>query len=125
MVPLTGHLIDAIDIGGVEEVAFINGEVVGLAVDLAGRGVDQPNSAVMLPTGLKNRELGATVDLQVGIGIAHGVEMARLTSQVEEVVLPLNQVVHRVLITDIGDVEADPAVDPIKIMEIAAVLWDE
>ena len=37
-VPLAGHFVDAVDVDGAEQVVFVDGEEIGLAVDLPRAG---------------------------------------------------------------------------------------
>ena len=59
----------------------------------------------MLAARFKNRELGSTVDVEVGIRVLHRVHMAGLAGQVKECVLPLDEVLEAVGITNIGNVD--------------------
>jgi hypothetical protein len=48
--------------------------------------------------------------------------VARLTGQIKQVVLPLNQVAHPVLISHVGNVHPDFVFDASNVERIAAVL---
>src|SRR5713226_7127170 len=76
VVPLAGHLVDAVDVGGPEQVPLVHREILGPAIDLSGARVDDANRGVVATAGLQDEQLRAAVDLQVGVGIGHGIDMA-------------------------------------------------
>ena len=51
--------------------------------------------------------------------------MAGLAGQVEEIVLPLHQVVHAVGVAHVGDVDPHPVLDAGDVEQIAAIFRDQ
>ena len=79
----------------------------------------------MFPAGLENGELRAAVDLQVGVRVLHRVHVAGLAREIEQEVLPLHQVFHAVLVTDVRDIHPDRVLDLFDIEQVAAIFRDE
>src|SRR6185503_5693722 len=75
--------------------------------------------------GLQDGKLGAAVNLQIGVGILHGVHMGGLSGEIEQEVLTLDQVPHAVVIADVGDVNAQAVFQVRQVEPITAVLRDE
>ena len=65
-------------------------------------------------------ELARALSEHPGVGV---VEL--LTRQIEDDILSAHQVVHRALLTDVGDVDADTVFDPGDVEQVAAVLGDQ
>jgi hypothetical protein len=125
VVPFAGHFVDAVDINGAEEVVFVYGEVVWFAIDLACAGEDDFDGGVVFAACFEDGKLGAAIDVEIGDGVVHGVEVARLAGKVEEVVLILDEVAHAMFVADIGDVDTDGGIEAMDIEEVAAVFRDE
>ena len=104
MVVLAGRLVDAVHVDG-HEVRLVDGQVLRPAVDLARAGEDDLHRRVVMAAGLEDRELAAAVDLEIRVRIAHGVDVARLAGEVEEIVLIADEVVQAVLVAHVGDVD--------------------
>ena len=82
-------------------------------------------SGIVLAAGFEDGELRAAVDLQVGVRVLHRVHVAGLAGQVEQVVLPLHEVAHAVLVAHVGDIDADAVLDAGDVEEVAAVFGDQ
>jgi hypothetical protein len=82
VVPLTSHLVDAVQIHRAELVILIHRQVLWLAVYLAGTGEDDFDIRVVFPARFQNGELCSAVDLRVVVGVLHGVYMAGLSGQI-------------------------------------------
>ena len=100
---------------------LVDGQVVGASIDLPGAGEDDSHVRIVLAARLEHGELRPAVHLQVLLREAHGVDVAGLPGQAEEVVLPANELSHPLfvarvrqldgdLITDVRDIEQPPAV---------------
>ena len=87
------------------------GRYCGAAVDLTRAREDDLDLRVVRAARLENRELAAAVDLEIGVRVAHRVEVARLAGQVEEVVLPSDEMAEAVLVADVRDVHRDVVLD--------------
>ena len=81
------------------------GRRMRLAVDLPRPRVDDLHPGVVLAHRLQDPELAAAVDLEVGEGIGHRVDVADLAGEVEEHVLAAHQVLHAVA-AHVRDVDA-------------------
>ena len=57
--------------------------------------------------------------------VAHAVDVADLAGQIEDHVLPAHQIVHRRLLADVGDVDAQPVFEAADVEQIAAVVVDQ
>jgi hypothetical protein len=108
-----------------EDMALVNREKIRSAVDLSGAGVNDPDGRVVFPTRFKNEQLGSAVDIEIHKGISHGVEMACLSGEVEQIVLALDQVSHAEFISNVGNVDPNPAFIPLEIKEVSPVLRDK
>jgi hypothetical protein len=109
----------------VKKVAFMHREKVRSAVNLSGAGVDDLDGRVVFAARFKNKQLGPAIDVEVHKRIFHGIEVACLAGEVEQIVLALDQVSHTEFITNVGDVDANPAFMAIQIEEITPVLGDK
>jgi hypothetical protein len=74
---------------------------------------------------LEQRQLAAAVDLEVGVRVEHAVDVADLAGEVEDHLAIAHQVVHRRLLPDVGDVDADLRLDAVDVEEVPAVVVDE
>ena len=74
---------------------------------------------------LEHRQLAAAVDLEIGVRVAHAVDVADLAGEVEDDVAVAHQVVHRRLLADVGDVDAHAVGDAVDVEQVAAVVGDQ
>ncbi len=125
VIPLPGHLVDAVHVRGVQQMPFVHRQIVRDAVDLPGARKDDLDVPVVLSAGLQDGELGAAVDLQVGVGLPHRVQVAGLSRQVEQVVLASDQIIHAILVPHVGDVHPHPVLDARDVEQVAAVFGDQ
>jgi hypothetical protein len=108
-----------------EDMALVDREKVRSPVDLSGAGVNDPDGRVVFPACFENEELGPAIDIEIHKGVFHGIEMACLSGEVEQIVLPLDQVGHAEFIPDVGDIDAYPAFITFQIEEVSPVLGDK
>ena len=73
MIPLAGHLVDAVDVDGAQEMVFVHGHVIRLTVDLSSARKNNFDVFVVIAAGFENGQLRSAVDLQVVIRVLHGV----------------------------------------------------
>src|SRR5580700_341720 len=125
VIKLARQLVDAVDVDGTQRMPFIDGQPFGPAVDLARAGKHNPRGRVEFPTRLENRELGAAIDLEVGERVLHRIEMARLSRQVEQKVLPGHVRAKTVGIANVGNIDADPTLQAVDIEAVATVFGHE
>ena len=78
-----------------------------------------------MAAGLEQGELAAAVDVEIGVRIAHAVDVADLAGEVEDHLAVAHQVVHRARLAHVGDVDAQPIGDAVDVEEVAAVVGDE
>src|SRR5581483_10949337 len=93
--------------------------------DLTCRGEDDARGRVRATTCLEDRELALAVDLEVRMRVDHRVEVTRLSCEVEDEVLPAHEVLHRMLVADVGDVDDHPIPNVGDVVEVPAVFGDE
>jgi hypothetical protein len=105
MVVLTGDLVDAVHVGRPHQMIFGNGQRAGPSVHLTRAGVDDFGAGVVMAARFEQRELRAAVDLEVGVRVAHAVDVADLAGEVEDDVLAPHQIVHRARLADVGDIQ--------------------
>ena len=74
---------------------------------------------------LEQRQLAAAVDLEVGVRIAHAVDVADLAGEVEDHLAALHQVVHRAGLAHVGDVHRDAVLDAGDVEQVAAVVGNQ
>ena len=55
VVPLARHLVDAVYIGRVHGVIFVQGQIIGLSILLACTSVDNLNGRVIVPASFEDR----------------------------------------------------------------------
>jgi hypothetical protein len=109
VVPLARHFVDAVHIRRMENMALVNREKVGPAINLSGTGIKDFDGGVVVPTRFQDEQLGPAIDVEIHKRIFHGVEMACLAGKVEQIVLTLNQVSHAEFIPNVSNVDANPA----------------
>ena len=98
---------------------------VGPAVDLARAGEDDLRAGIVVAARLEQRQLAAAVDLEIRVRIPHAVDVAHLAGEVEDDVAVAHEVVHRALLADVGDVDADAIGDAVDVEQVAAVVGDQ
>ena len=74
---------------------------------------------------LEQRQLAAAVDVEIGVRIAHAVDVADLAGEVEDHVAALHEVVHRAGLPHVGDVDRDLVFDAGDVEQVAAVLGNQ
>lgn len=100
-----------------------HGQVQGPAVDLAGPGVHDLGLDP-LPEGLEDPQLRTAVDLEIGEGIGHGVDVTHLAREIEDHVLALDQVFHG-MAAHVGDVDAHLVLVAIEVEQVPAIIGKE
>ena len=104
MVVLARGLVDAVDVGGPDEMALVHGQPVGPAINLPRAGVDDADARIVLAAGLEHRQLRAAVDVEIRVRIAHAVDVADLPGKVCSVT---HRLVPAVVIVRVGRAVAD------------------
>src|SRR5262245_42003555 len=89
VIPLTCHLVYSVNIDRPKKMFFIDRQIIGLSINLSCAGINDFDGWVVFAAGFEDGKLGTAIYLQVGVGIIHRVQVARLAGEVEEVVLPL------------------------------------
>ena len=125
MVVLAGRLVDPVDVGRAHEMALIDRKRVGAPVHLARTGEDDLHLRVVVAARLENGELAAAVDLEIGVGVPHAVDVAHLAREAEDDVAIADEMVHRRLLADVGHVDAHPIGDAVDVEQVAAGVRDE
>ena len=125
VVSLAGCLVDPVHIHGKDRVVFVHRQVRRPAVDLAGAREHDLDLGVVPAARFEDRELRATVDLEIRLRIGHRIEMARLAREVEQNVLALQEIPEAVLVADVGDVDPDLIRDLRHVAEVPPVLRDQ
>lgn len=125
VVPLARDFVDPVHIDWNDRVFFVDRKILGFAIDLSGRRVDDPDLGVVLAGRFQDGQLGCGVDLKIRERIRHGIHVAGLAGKIEEIILVLDQIGHGVGITDVGNVDLHLATKVLDIGEVAAILRDE
>jgi hypothetical protein len=94
-------------------------------VDLPRAGEHDLGRRVVIAACLEQRQLGAAVDVEVVVRVAHAVDVADLAGEVEDHLAIAYQVVHRRVLPDVGDVDADLRLDAVDVEEVPAVVVDQ
>jgi hypothetical protein len=75
--------------------------------------------------GFEDGDLREAIDFQIGHRILHGIEMARLSGEIEKVILALQQRPQAVQIAHIGNVDVHALAQRLDVETIAAVFRNE
>ena len=78
-----------------------------------------------MAAGFEQRQLAAAVDLEIGVRVAHAVDVADLSGEVEDDLAVLHQVVHRARLPHVGDVDAHAVLDAGDVEQVAAVVGNQ
>ena len=125
VVVLARGFVDAVDVRWPDEVHFGDGQRFGPAVHLARAGEHELRFRVVVATRLENRQLTATVDLEIRVRVAHAVDVAHLSREVEDHVAVTDQIVHGRLLPHVRDVDAQAIGDAVDVEQIAAVIGNQ
>ncbi len=125
VVPLPRRLVDAVDVDGAHQMPLIHRQVVRHPVDLARAGIHDLDAGIVLAAGFQDRELGAAVDVQVGVRIGHRIQVAGLPREVEEIILAAHQVAEAIDIPHVSDVDPHARFNAAEVKEVAPVFRDE
>ena len=104
---------------------FIYWQVIRFAVELAGTGKHNLDTRIRLTAGFQNGKLRRSVDVEISLRVGHGIDVAGLTRQVEQVVLALQQVGHGERVTHIRDIHRHFVANIFNIERITTVLRDQ
>ena len=100
-------------------------QLVRLAVDLPRAGEDHLRARIVMTARLEQRQLAAAVDVEIGVRVAHAVDVADLAGEVENHVAALHQVIHRARLPHIGDVDRHLVFNAGDVEQVAAVLGNQ
>ena len=100
---------------------FGDWKAVGATVYLTRAGEHDLHRWIVVTARLEERQLAAAVDLQVRVRVLHAVDVTDLSGEVEDHIVSLHEMVHRRLLTDVGDVQADAIFDALNVEQVAAV----
>src|ERR671925_740164 len=85
------------------------------AVDLSSAGEDDAEAGIVGAARLQQRQLGTAIDLEIGLGIVHRVDVARLAGQVEENVLAPQPPDQLIDVADVEHIDLDLTLDPLEV----------
>ncbi len=125
VIGLARHLVDAVDVDWMQDVLLIDRRVVRPAIDLSGTREDDLDAGIDRPAGLEQGQLRPAVDFEIDQRVGHRIEMAGLSSQVEEIFPPVQQMAQPVHIADVGDIDGQPIGNVGDVEEIAAIFRDQ
>ena len=125
MVVLAGRLIDPVDVSRPNQMFLGDWQIFRLAIDLTGARIHHLDAGIVPPARLEQRQLAVAVDLEVGMRVAHAVDVADLPGEVEDDLAIAHEIVHRARLTDVGDIDANAVLDACDVEEIAAVIGNE
>src|SRR5205807_9410540 len=95
VVGLPRLLVYAVHIGRTQRMRLVNREVLRLAVDLAGAGMNDGHLRSVGATQFKELQLRGAVDREIMVGRIHRVEVAGLRREIEQEELPGQKMPHR------------------------------
>jgi hypothetical protein len=75
--------------------------------------------------GLQDGKLAPAIDIQIGLGIGHRVDVTQSAGQVEHDLLTFHEMVHRELITDVGHVHGYTILEAGNIEKVATIVGDQ
>ena len=74
---------------------------------------------------LEQGQLTAAVDLEVGMRVAHAVDVADLSGEIEDDLATAHEIVHRAGLAHVGDVDAHAIFDAGDVEQVAAVVGNQ
>ena len=98
-----------------------DGEARRRAVLAARAREDDHRLPVEHPASLEQDERAAAVDVEVAQRVADRVDVVHLAGQVEDEFLVAHQLVHRVGVADVGDVEVEATAHRLEVVAVGAV----
>ena len=104
---------------------LVHRQIIGPAVDLPRAGEDDADLRVVFRGRLPGWRAARGIDLEVGVGIVHRVQVAGLAGEIEEVILAPHQVSEAVFVAHVGDVDAHVIFDAGDVEQVAAVFGNE
>jgi uncharacterized protein YidB (DUF937 family) len=116
------QLVDPVHVDRAGRVVLVDRQVLGPAVHLAGRGVDDGGLGAHGPDELEEGQLAPGVEIEVPDGLRHRGAVADLAGHVEHDVDALEHAGHD-RVADVG--REDAHVQPVEVAQVAAVLGDE
>ena len=78
-----------------------------------------------MPARLEDRELAAAVDLEIGVGVAHAVDVTDLPREIEDDLLVAHQILHRAGVAHVGDVHSHGVAYRCNIEQVAPVVGNQ
>ncbi len=105
--------------------ASLTGSDVRPPVDLPRAGEDYLDLWIAGAACLQDRKLRTAIDFQVGHRIDHGIEVTRLSGQIEKVVFSANERLQTVSVAHVGDIDVQLVAKTFEVERIAAVLGNQ
>src|SRR5205085_9932460 len=106
------------------QVRFSDRQRVGPYVDLTRAGIHHLRRRIVVAARLEDGQLAAAVDFEIRVRIPHAVDVAHLPGEIEDDLAIAHQDVHRALVADVADVDADTILDAGDVEQVAAVGGD-
>jgi hypothetical protein len=125
VVVLTRRLVDAIHVGRSNQMRFADWQRVGTPVYLPCASVDDLHGRIASPTRFEEREVAATVDVEIVERVAHAVDVTHLSRQVEDDVVTTDQRIHRRLIAEVGVADPNTLLDAGDVERVATVVRNQ
>ena len=104
---------------------LVDGKVLGLAVELAGAGVDDHGGGVDLAADFEQGEVGSRIEVEVLQRVAHTIDVADLTGEVEDKVLADDDRAHPNGVADVRHRDIRRLRDSGQVEAVAAVPFHE
>ena len=125
MIPLSGKLIDSVNIHRSNRMFFIDGQIVWFAIKLTSTGKHNFNVRVFLSANFKDGKLCRSINVQICVWVSHRIQVTGLSSQIEEVVLVLYQGCNGERVTHVTDLYRNFITEIVNIELVASIMWHE
>ena len=119
VIGLACHLVDAVDIGRAQRMCLVDRQIARPPVYLPRPGMDDRDPRGYRPAQFEQLQLRHAIDREVVFRRGHRVHVAGLGGEIEQEILPRQQMAQRLAVADIGDVDPQPVADIGDVGEIA------
>ena len=106
---------------GVDRMVFVDGQVLGPAVDLARACEHDASRGIAVAHRLEDGKLRPAIRLEVGERVVHGVEVACLPDEVEDDVGAVQQPDQYARVANVTDLESQLRLDARDVVESPAL----
>jgi hypothetical protein len=120
VIELGGGPVDAVDVGRPYATVLVDGKRGGSPVDLAVSGEYDLRGRVVSAACLQERELGATVQLEIVLRVLHAVDVAHLSGEIEDHLAVAHEGVQAGPVAQVDHVDPGPLLEAGHVVPVAA-----